>query len=211
MKWDEAVKGMRGRPIHLISAFVTDGEWHGINSIPDIGHLGADDLIWTINGFWKYLPNCDLGFEMHDFGGPSYEAMDDPEWYYEECLRKAKCPVFMPREDARFPQVIEYPLDEILRFYSMRPYFGESPNYCIALAGMLECPQLTLHGFGYPNGYKKQGERASTEFWLGMVKSRGTKITAIFDGNDNTRLVLTPDEWEDFYEPRMYGYRRGSA
>lgn len=203
---DDLREKHRGKTVRFISAYVDrSGNSAGIKHSPPPPEDGM--LVWTINGWWMKYPYCSLGFEMHDFGGPSYDAMEEyKEAYIEQALRCSDIPVFMPRESAGFPNVHRYPIEEVLDFYGIPdPYFGESPNYAIALAGMWGVKRLDLWGFYYPFGYPKAGERASTEFWIGMASGKtGMQITI---GNPQENNLLTPDPWEEFYHPMKYGYR----
>src|SRR3990167_4439325 len=143
---DAQASGGKGKTVHLINGFLDEhhkprGVDLGDNFIADVmrGHAPAiGEELWCVNGWWHYAPRCTLGFEMHDFGGPSYEAQGEQQpWYMYDVIGKAKIPIFMPRADPRFQHVIEYPLQEVLDYFALKePYFGESPNYMIAMATM---------------------------------------------------------------------------
>jgi len=172
--------------IHLVNGFLdADGAPCGVNEGDDFiiealqGTAPADgEHLWCINGWWGHVPMCDLGFEMNDFGGPSYEAMGEmSKWYVDTVIGQSAIPIFMPRVDERFPHVMSYPLEDVCAYFGLpEPYFGESPNYMIALATMWGASELVFHGFCYPPGYQKIGERASTEFWCGIAHAHGVKL-----------------------------------
>ena len=196
-----------GATVHLLSAFVAyEGEtrkWMGLDE--PLHKPPAYEFTWAMNGWWIHVPWCDLGFEMHDFGGPSYEAMGEGGHdYVDKIIGRALVPIFMPRADSRFPHVLVYPLQEVCEFFKLKePYFGESTNYMIALATLWGVRRLVFHGFQYDPGYLKGGERASTEFWCGIAHSHGVVLDVLPGQN-----LLWPDPWEDFYEDRIYGYKR---
>src|SRR3990167_2756913 len=196
-----------GSTVHLLSAYVEYESqlpnWMGMDE--PLHKPASGEFTWAINGWWFHVPWCDLGFEMHDFEGPSYKAMGaGVEDYLHQIIGQAAVPIYMPRADLRFPHVLAYPLQEVCEFFKLQePYFGESPNYMIALATMWGVDRLVFHGFQYPPGYMKGGERASTEFWCGIAHSHGVTLDVLPGQN-----LLWPDPWEDFYEDRIYGYKR---
>jgi len=196
-QWEHIGEYYRGKRVYLLNGFI-DHEYklRGV----DIPRFDRKDNVWAVNGLWALVPQVSLGFEMHDLGGPSYDALGGmKDFYIEDALKNAKIPVFMPREVPGFVNVLEYPLSRVMKYHGLRaPYFGESLNYCIAFAAMFGVRELVLITGNYPK--EVAGERASTEFWCGVAKGRGIRLTK--EGN-----LFRADKWEDFYKPNQYGYR----
>jgi len=194
--WRHIGQHYTGKQIHLVTGYVdADGNAQGFGTLPD----KRAKHIWAVNGLWACIPRVSLGFEMHDLGGPSYDML--PKWYENRCLRDAKIPIFMPEDVPGWSNVHRFPLTEVMRAHNLqRPYFGESLNYCIAFAAMFKVREIIFHGFNYPASPHTVGERASTEFWCGIAKANGVKLTP--DGD-----LMKADEWEEFYKPNQYGYR----
>jgi len=198
--WQEIAEEYKGKDIQLVSGpcptpskkrWETEMDWSETR-----------DTVWSNNGLWFNIPECTLGFEMHDFGGPSFDAHPNKKWYLEK-LRTSTIPVFMPHAHPDFPGVVEFPLDEVVARFKVK-YFGESTNYMIAFAILAEAESITLAlGFDHLPGSRVPGERASSEFWCGIAHMSGVRIIV-----PEGATALRPDQWEYFYDPRAYGYKR---
>ena len=71
--------------------------------------------------------------------------------------------------------IIEYPLEKVVRHFGLRtPYFAETINYIMAWGIMIGVKSFEFHGVDYFNA--RDSERASNEFWAGVAKGRGIEI-----------------------------------
>ena len=117
-------------------------------------------------------------------------------------LQKLNIPIYSCCLDKRCPDVIEYPLQEVLE-KTKYAYLNNTVPYAIAFAISQEVSKICLYGIDF--SYKEvphmaEAGRACTEFWLAIAATKGIKIEIAH----NSTLLDTnvPDE------EKLYGYHR---
>ena len=133
--------------------------------------------VWTLN-YAGWVFKSDLCFNMHDFDDQSHEGI------FENYLNYPELRVMSIRSYDRFPNVWEYPMQEVVEDELANGlYFTNSTAYAIAFA--LACRVKHLEIFGCDFDYNPQiidtGDRfekgrACLEYWLGVAQARGMEI-----------------------------------
>ena len=93
-------------------------------------------------------------------------------------LKKLDVPIYSCCLDKRCPDVIEYPLQEVLE-KTKYAYLNNTVPYAIAFAIAKEVGKICLYGVDF--SYKEiphmaEAGRACTEFWLAIATTKGIKI-----------------------------------
>lgn len=173
-------------------------------------HLGGRtaycDEVWGINCVGDILA-CDRVFHMDDLKIQEARAAARPGSNIDHMVRWLKTyqgPVYTSRKRAGYPNLIEFPLQDVLnsRLDSNggAPYFNSTTAYAIAYAIHIGVKHISLFGVDYtmPNKHTAEAGRACCEFWLGIAAARGIQITV----PEQTSLLdaCAPDE------QRLYGY-----
>ena len=119
----------------------------------------------------------------------------------ERLLTKLEVPIFSCTLDDRCPDVVEYPLQDVLQ-KTKYAYLNNTVAYAIAYAIAYEATELHLYGidFSHKNVHFAESGRACCEFWLAIAISKGIKINIA----SSSSLLDTnvPDD------EKLYGYHR---
>ena len=114
---------------------------------------------------------------------------------------KLNIPIFSCILDERCPDVVEYPLQEVLE-KTKYAYLNNTVAYSIAYAVAQEVADIHLYGidFTHKNVAFAEAGRACCEFWLAIATAKGIKIHIAH----NSSLLDTniPDD------QKLYGYHR---
>jgi len=114
---------------------------------------------------------------------------------------KLDIPIFSCVLDERCPDVIEYPLKDILQ-KTKYAYLNNTVAYALAYGIATEVEEFHLYGidFTHKNVNFAEAGRACCEFWLAIAISKGIKINIAH----NSSLLDTniPDD------QKLYGYHR---
>ena len=198
---DAIAKFYRGKRIGIV------GNGPSIISTDKQGRrLGKADLsgypypMWTVNGGWHYHPNSVMGWQMDDVKGPSIGEHPQSDWYVS-LVRNAKIPIMTSIAYDDYPATITYPLESIIAYFSIQPYFAESINYMVAMAIAMGVSEIDFMGCDY-NPERAQ-ERASTEHWCGIARACGMKLNVPPES-----ALLKAEHSEQYYMPGFYGYNQ---
>tara|TARA_R100000995_G_C3438268_1_gene101974 strand:- start:1 stop:720 length:720 start_codon:yes stop_codon:yes gene_type:complete len=119
----------------------------------------------------------------------------------ERLKKKLGIPIFSCTLDERCPDVVEYPLEKVLKKTGYA-YLNNTVAYAIAYAVAQEVKELHLYGidFTHKNVAFAEAGRGCCEFWLAIAISKGIKINIAY----NSSLLDTnvPDD------EKLYGYHR---
>ena len=119
----------------------------------------------------------------------------------ERLTKKLNIPIFSCTLDKRCPDVIEYPLQEVLQKTGYA-YLNNTVAYAIAYAIANEVKEIHLYGidFTHKNVAFAEAGRGCCEFWLAIAITKGIKISIAY----NSSLLDTnvPDD------EKLYGYHR---
>tara|TARA_A100001515_G_C4584416_1_gene214031 strand:- start:694 stop:1413 length:720 start_codon:yes stop_codon:yes gene_type:complete len=117
-------------------------------------------------------------------------------------LPKLDVPVYTCELDARVPNAVLYPLEEVIN-YSKCAYLNNTVAYAVAFAHWNQVAKLDIFGidFSYAgNLHFAEAGRACVEFWLAKCISDGIEIGA---SHKSSLLDSNVD-----YRERLYGYHR---
>lgn len=165
------------------------------------GRSAFCDEVWAINALGNVL-DCDLIFHMDDIrvqlnraaAAPSSNIAALTKW-----LKTSKVPVVTSRKHEDYPALVEFPLEDVLNNLQ-HDYFNSTAAYAVAFAIHIGATKISMFGmdFTYPNSHQAEKGRACVEFWLGMAKARGIKLSM----PKTTTLMDALSERKD----RLYGY-----
>ena len=119
----------------------------------------------------------------------------------ERLTKKMDIPIFSCTLDKRCPDVIEYPLQEVIH-KSGYAYFNNTVSYAIAYAIIQDITDLHLYGIDFTHkdvAFAEAG-RACCEFWLAIAISKKIKIH-IAHSSSLLDMNVPDDE-------KLYGYHR---
>ena len=160
------------------------------------------DEVWTINSMSGVIYH-DKCFMMD----PPSRFLDTPNAgkqtnIMQERLRTKKdIPIFSCCLDKRCPDVIEYPLQEVIQKTGFA-YFNNTVSYAIGYAVAQKVSDLHLYGIDFTHKAVNFAEagRACCEFWLAIAISRKIKVHI---ANSSSLLDMNIPEDE-----KLYGYHR---
>ena len=113
-----------------------------------------------------------------------------------------KGPIYSCVLDERVPELVEYPLEEVVTSLSFC-YFNNTVAYAVAFAVAAEVKKITFYGIDFT--YKQniafaEAGRACVEFWCAVAVSRGVQIEV---ARNSSLLDTNVPENE-----KLYGYHR---
>ena len=160
------------------------------------------DEVWTINSMSGVIYH-DKCFMMD----PPSRFLDTPNAgkqtnIMQERLRTKKdIPIFSCCLDERCPDVIEYPLQEVIQKTGYA-YFNNTVSYAIGYAVAQKVSDLHLYGIDFTHKAVNFAEagRACCEFWLAIAISKKIKVHI---ANSSSLLDMNIPEDE-----KLYGYNR---
>ena len=160
------------------------------------------DEVWAINSMSSVIYH-DKCFMMD----PASRFLDTPnagnqtDIMAERLQVKLNVPIFSCVLDKRCPDVVEYPLQKVLKKVGFA-YLNNTVAYALAYAIYLEVKELHLYGidFTHKNVSFAEAGRGCCEFWLAVASTKGIKIniahsSSLLDTN-------VPDD------QKFYGYHR---
>jgi hypothetical protein len=114
---------------------------------------------------------------------------------------KLNVPIFSCTLDERCPDVVEYPLQKVLK-KTKYAYLNNTVAYALAYAVAEEVSDLHLYGIDFTHKAVNFAEagRACCEFWLAIAVSKGIKLHIA-----NNSSLLDTNVSED---QKLYGYHR---
>ena len=119
----------------------------------------------------------------------------------ERLKKKLNIPIFSCTLDERCPDVVEYPLEEVLKKTGYA-YLNNTVAYSFAYAISKEVSELHLYGIDFTHkaiNFAEAG-RACCEFWLAIAISKGIKVNI---AHNSSLLDMNVPE-----DQKLYGYHR---
>ena len=160
------------------------------------------DEIWTINSMSAVIYH-DKCFMMD----PASRFLDTPNAgkqtnIMQDRLKEKKgVPIFSCCLDERCPDVVEYPLQEVIKKTGYA-YFNNTVSYALGYAVSQNVSDLHLYGIDFTHkdvAFAEAG-RACCEFWLAIAISKKIKVHI---ANSSSLLDMNvPDD------QKLYGYHR---
>ena len=160
------------------------------------------DEVWAINSMSGVIYH-DKCFMMD----PPSRFLDTPNAgkqtniMADRLKTKINIPIFSCTLDKRCPDVVEYPLQNVLQ-KTKYAYLNNTVAYALAYAIAEEVSDLHLYGIDFTHkaiNFAEAG-RACCEFWLAIAVSKGIKLHIA-----NSSSLLDTNVSED---QKLYGYHR---
>lgn len=104
---------------------------------------------------------------------PEFRGM--PMDKYVAMLNEIKCPIYMQRHWDEIPLSVPYPLEEVTARFGR--YFTNSVSFMIALAIMKGASEIGCYGVDMATGSEYGPQRPSCEYFLGIARGMGIKVT----------------------------------
>lgn len=160
------------------------------------------DETWAINSMSSVIYH-DKVFMMD----PPSRFLDTPnagkqtDIMSERLKAKLNIPIFSCTTDDRCPDVVEYPLQEVLQKTGYA-YLNNTVAYAIAYAVAQKVGSLHLYGidFTHNNVAFAEAGRGCCEFWLAIATTKGIKINI---AHNSSLLDMNVPE-----DQKLYGYHR---
>jgi len=162
------------------------GNFKWANDMPD------DVEIWGLNEVHKNIIRWDRWFQIHPRNWHAESAAEKgwrtDEWGrapgHELFLNSCGVPVYMRDVDPAIPTSVRYPFEAVTEAFGRdftergkRPYLTSTPAYMIALALLEGVDELLLSGINLAIDTEYWHQRPCFEYYLGIAKGRGVKIT----------------------------------
>lgn len=157
--------------------------------------FGVADEIWAINSMLGII-QWDKGFMVDP-----YDEMPAP---YMDTFKSASPgkPIFTSKTNPAYPNLVEYPVEEVVNSLGGLPYLNTSVAYALAYALYLGVKEIWLFGcdFCYPDVYKAEAGRACVEAWImhGLMKGHNIHIcnsSTLFDTSLGMPLYAFKDKY----------------
>ena len=160
------------------------------------------DEVWAINSMSAIIYH-DKCFMMD----PPSRFLDTPNAGKQTTIMadrlksKLNIPIFSCTLDERCPDVVEYPLQEVLQ-KTKYAYLNNTVAYALAYGIATEVKEFHLYGidFTHKNVNFAEAGRACCEFWLAIAISKGIKINIAHNSS-----LLDTNVSDD---QKLYGYHR---
>ena len=160
------------------------------------------DEVWAINSMSGVIYH-DKCFMMD----PPSRFLDTPNAgkqtniMAERLKQKINVPIFSCTLDKRCPDVVEFPLQEVLQKTGYA-YLNNTVAYSIAYAVSQEVTDIHLYGIDFTHKAVNFAEagRACCEFWLAIAISKGIKVNI---AHNSSLLDMNVPE-----DQKLYGYHR---
>ena len=119
---------------------------------------------------------------------------------FKDLINKADVPLISVKKYKDIPKSVNFPLKKIVKRFGIN-YFASSFAFMIALAIYEGYDHIIFYGVNQNGFWERWEEKACVEFWLGMAKARGIKVS-IF--GKSSGLLVNP-----FKKPYGYTKNRG--
>jgi len=168
--------------------------WDEIKKVP------KGSIIYGVNDACLRTPEVTHTFHMHDLKdfGKNKITESSTKLLKLHCEKHPEMPLFSVRRYKDFPNLILYPLEDIIDYFKLPiAYFCSGPEYMIAYAIKEGFKEMTLYGLNMSDQHTEYvQQKPGMEFWLGMAMGRGIKVNLQLD---KTSLFKTKDS-------KIYGY-----
>ena len=160
------------------------------------------DEVWAINSMSGVIYH-DKCFMMD----PPSRFLDTPNAgkqtniMVDRLKQKINIPIFSCTLDKRCPDVVEFPLQEVIQKTGYA-YLNNTVAYSFAYAISQEVSELHLYGIDFTHKAVNFAEagRACCEFWLAIAISKGIKVNI---AHNSSLLDMNVPE-----DQKLYGYHR---
>ena len=160
------------------------------------------DEVWAINSMSGVIYH-DKCFMMD----PPSRFLDTPNAGKQTTImsdrlkQKINIPIFSCALDKRCPDVVEFPLQEVIQKTGYA-YLNNTVAYSFAYAISQEISELHLYGIDFTHKAVNFAEagRACCEFWLAVAKTEGIKVNI---AHNSSLLDMNVPE-----DQKLYGYHR---
>lgn len=143
--------------------FITEAVNRGSSDKPPF------EEVWTVNrGFRGFVH--DKLFVMDDF-----RWIEEKHPAYAEFLKKHDRPIITSTLYPDYPNAVEYPLDEVCRFFKEDCFAVNTIAYMVAYAIMIGVKDIYIYGadFHYPDGQTAEAGGMGVAWLLGWHKKNG--------------------------------------
>ena len=139
--------------------------------------------IWAMNQLYRYIPRATRWWEIHN--RPMFEADIVRDTDYVAWLQQCPIPIYMADTFSDIPRSVRFPIEALTEEFGIkfigdrfgRPYFTSSPAYMLALGIHLGFEEIGVWGIDLTIGREYEYEKACFEYFLGMARGRGIKVT----------------------------------
>ncbi len=135
--------------------------------------------IWGLNDLYKFkaaddVVRWDRWFELHDETLTGNNDRHSFEQRIEE-FAKWDIPVYLQKKHPAVKCSVEYPLEEAIEQFG--GYYTNTISYMIALAIMEGFEEIGIYGIDMSVSEEYNAQRPSCEYYLGIAKGKGIKLT----------------------------------
>ena len=134
-----------------------------------------DDPSWcivTMNEYYRYAKRSDLHIEIHQ----EQDYLPESVPGYIEWLRSCPIPIFMQHHSRDIPMSVRFPIEHVIDRWGV-DYFTCTVAFEIAWAIEQQPDEIGLWGVDLAVGSEYFFERPCAEFWLGVCKGLGIRVT----------------------------------
>lgn len=179
-----------------------------LNYIQEVDHAGDRkklfDETWTFNSYASVIESDRL-FHMDDVRIQQRRGAAGNHRVANmlEAMKRYQGPIYTSFPESEYPTMEPFPLDQVAQKFDTL-YFSTTPPYALAYAGLLEVPEIYLYGCDYtwPGVAGAESGRACMEFWVGLLKGRGHRISI----HPQSSLCNARTQTHD--NVQLYGYDR---
>jgi hypothetical protein len=167
--------------------------WEAINDVP------KGSIIYGVNDACLRTPEVTHTFHMHDLKdfGKNKVTESSTRLMKLHCEKYPKMPLYSVRRYKDFPNIILYPLEDIVDYFKLpMAYFSSGPEYMIAWALREGFKEMTLYGLNMTVSDEYKDQKPGMEFWLGIALGMGVKVNL---QHDKSSLLKCRDS-------KLYGY-----
>lgn len=162
-------------------------------------NVPGENACWTVNGNWENHPYSNLGWMMDSWNSPAHDLDRNTREEKLKHLQKTTIPVFTPAEVDYIECLVRYPIETIIDCFPDL-YFGESFSYAIAFAIYCGVKRIDFYGTDYHGC--KASERACTEGWVFLAKSKGIEVNT----SPKSSFMRCDVDNINIFNPFFYGY-----
>jgi len=124
-----------------------------------------DGFIWGVNNM-HFLRDVDLVVDVHR---SRIGELEDKDKIHLKVLKEKNVHAYLHSEIEGMPNVERYPIEEIIKHFDT-DYFGSGIDYMVALAIYKGATDIHIYGVWMEQGSEYAHQKASVEFWCGIVK-----------------------------------------
>jgi hypothetical protein len=140
-------------------------------SLMDAPYKDESWEIWGLNGAYSAMPRWDKWFDMHSL----QVLKDNHKPAYFDFLAKAGNKLTLNAEYEEYPDARVFPYKELVEKHGR--YFSNTIAWLIALAIEQEPEEIGIWGVNMAQDTEYAHQRPCCEYFLGMAKGVGIKVT----------------------------------